>query len=842
MPNKDITLTAQWRTDENAPKTYVVNHMQQNVHNDEYTLQETEIITVANDASSTVTGKSYEGFTLEGVAEKAVDFAAEQSVAFTYARNTVDLSWDFGGGTARNNSYTQSGMIKFGTKIIAPSLKKAGAKDYAWNNPIVQTMGTAAQSYTATWTPIRYTVKLDANGGTGVAMTGFSLGYDESKALPENTYTRAGYEFNGWTEQRDGTGTSYADKAAVLNLTTVEGGNVTLYANWSPVTYKITYQLDGGTNHGENVATYTQFMGNLILREPTKTSYTFKGWFTNPEKTEKPGNFAIKSGDTGDKAFFAKWEVNQYTVVFNKNIGDNTTASQEFIYDVAQSFNANSWTRDGYSFDGWSTNSNGTGTKYADQQSVKNLKDSGKINLYAIWKPVTYQITYSIGGGSSNGGNPATYTVESNFTFNAPITSVTGDIFGGWYTTSDFSGSKVTNITELRSQMKPITLYANWLNPGVFRIYKNPGNGQFSVTRTGGTYGTVNVYFRTLNGSAIGGTHFTHQGGPAAMVQFADGSSSAKTISISVSETSEMYTGDTGDANYTSTKYVKYGVQRNFSVELLSATNGGRLGNTTATTTIEYTGSNKIVFEGEPSKSDIIDGAFSGPGLTAVSFNLNPEPDYYSVAASHQYFTYTNTSMSVIKPHVGLVNLIFTPIGFTDEQTFSTSNEFLQLFETFKLPNAILYLGTINFITADNAYYETNLNCARVSLQYIKKEGHYTGLTKGEWGSYEYKVIDERAPKLLGIGKLAAGAYGAGEKIVISLIFDEIISESSATISVSGIDGLTYVDGINTNVLYFEGTVGSGGFTPSEGGVIDASKVTINGKTSIKDLAGVAME
>ena len=82
--------------------------------------------------------------------------------------------------------------------------------------------------------PIVYTVSFDANGGTGT-VENMTLSYGEEKALPENALTREGYTFAGWNTKADGSGTAFADKATVKNLTVSETEAFLLFAQWTEI-------------------------------------------------------------------------------------------------------------------------------------------------------------------------------------------------------------------------------------------------------------------------------------------------------------------------------------------------------------------------------------------------------------------------------------------------------------------------------------------------------------------------------------------------------------------------------------------------------------------------------
>ena len=91
---------------------------------------------------------------------------------------------------------------------------------------------TGSRTFYAKWTAIKYSVKFNANGGSGTMTNQTGIKYGTTVKLKANTFTRSGYTFNGWNRKADGSGTSYADKASVKNLASTEGGLVTLYAQW----------------------------------------------------------------------------------------------------------------------------------------------------------------------------------------------------------------------------------------------------------------------------------------------------------------------------------------------------------------------------------------------------------------------------------------------------------------------------------------------------------------------------------------------------------------------------------------------------------------------------------
>ena len=240
--------------------------------------------------------------------------------------------------------------------------------------------------------PTAYTVTygIGNNKGTDVVTTDPSI-TSGSLVLPSTSITfskgvtKPGYTWKNWNSKADGTGTNLGTDDTYVSSNRT--GDITVYAYYDLITYNITYNLNGGT--GATNTTYNVTTATITLPSPSKTGYNFAGWYDNEGLT---GNAVtqIAQGSTGHKVFWAKWNANTYTVIFNKNANDatGTMTNQSFTYDeAAKPLTANAFTRTGYTFTGWNTNANGSGIAYNDGQSVQNLTDdnNGTINLYAQW-------------------------------------------------------------------------------------------------------------------------------------------------------------------------------------------------------------------------------------------------------------------------------------------------------------------------------------------------------------------------------------------------------------------------------------------------------------------------
>ena len=154
--------------------------------------------------------------------------------------------------------------------------------------------------------------------------------YDESKALPANGFSRVGYTFAGWNRSADGTadnGSNYRDKAVVKNLTLIPGGTATLYAQWKPLEYTLTFDYSKpgnatGTVTGADEASRKVAFDSSIgrLPEPQLTGWVFEGWYVDGTIVNGSymGGTKLKGDDiwnyTSDKTAFAKWTPVKYEV------------------------------------------------------------------------------------------------------------------------------------------------------------------------------------------------------------------------------------------------------------------------------------------------------------------------------------------------------------------------------------------------------------------------------------------------------------------------------------------------------------------------------------------------
>ncbi len=310
---------------------------------------------------------------------------------------------------------------------------------------------------------LTYTVTFHANQGSG-SMNVQQFENDVEQALSNNQFIRTGYTFKGWSKQPNGQ-VEYQNGDKVTNLTTQDGKNIDLYAVWEANTYTVTFDANGGIGTMKpQKMTYDQ-VATLATNQYTKPGYTFKGWSTQANgQVVYTNNKEVKNLVTeGNITLYAVWEANAYTVTFDANDGTGTMNPQNMTYDQVATLAANQYTKSGYTFKGWSTQSNGK-VVYTNSEEVSNLVTEGNITLYAVWQANTYTVTFHANQGSgSMNVQQFENDVEQALSNNQFIR--TGYTFKGWSKQPNGqveyqNGDKVINLST--QDGKNVDLYAVW--------------------------------------------------------------------------------------------------------------------------------------------------------------------------------------------------------------------------------------------------------------------------------------------------------------------------------------------------------------------------------------------
>ena len=351
----------------------------------------------------------------------------------------------------------------------------------------------------AKWTPIRYTVNFNANGGDG-SPSQASVSYDEALTLPGGSFSRTGYVLTGWNTAQDGTGTAYESSQEVVNLLSVQGASETLYAQWRPITYRVEFDLRGG--EGQIDAITVQYDESFTV--PTKDSvhrigYTFDSWFTdNLGGPYKPGHNAknLTTVDGAVVTLHPYWDANWYFVEFRAMNGTGQCVSQGgFNYDEPRQLNFNTFQWKGYTFVGWAVTPQGP-VKYADGETVVNLTEENMrtVPLFARWVPTTYYLNLDANGGT---GAPEKVTMHYGTSYTLPTEQDVrrpGYMLTGWKgkigksTKTYKPGAELRDLTTVEGE--EFTLTAQW-GPLKYTVRFEPGEGTGKIKTQAMTYGKL---------------------------------------------------------------------------------------------------------------------------------------------------------------------------------------------------------------------------------------------------------------------------------------------------------------------------------------------------------------
>ena len=147
-----------------------------------------------------------------------------------------------------------------------------------------------------------------------------------------------------------------------------------LTVQWTVPTYAVTLHPNGGTINSGNVTGYTYGVGVTLptADDMTNTGHTFKGWYDNENLTGSPVT-AIGSTGTGNKEYWAKWEINQYTITVKPENGKaDITITQDYGTNITAPADP---TREGYTFMGW-------------DREIPTTMPAENITLKARWKDI----------------------------------------------------------------------------------------------------------------------------------------------------------------------------------------------------------------------------------------------------------------------------------------------------------------------------------------------------------------------------------------------------------------------------------------------------------------------
>lgn len=308
-----------------------------------------------------------------------------------------------GSGTAYNAgaSYTGNAALSLyatwtsSTTTSAVTLPTPSRTGYAFDGWYTAAsggtrVGGAGGSYTPTgavtlhahWTQNTWTVSYAANGGSSTPASQTKL-YGQALTLRpaiSRSNATATYTVSYSANYSGGTNPSSATATKTTKYA---------FSGWK-ATNGTTYAASGSytTNAATTMTaqwTSSASTTSVTLPTPTRTGYTFGGWYKESACTNKVGNGGASYTPTASIQLFAKWTVNTWTVAYSANGGTGAPASQTKTYGQTLTLSSTRPARSGYTFLGWATKSDGTGTAYAPGGSYTA---NAAATLYAVWVAV----------------------------------------------------------------------------------------------------------------------------------------------------------------------------------------------------------------------------------------------------------------------------------------------------------------------------------------------------------------------------------------------------------------------------------------------------------------------
>lgn len=350
----------------------------------------------------------------------------------------------------------------------------------------------------------QYTISFAGGGGTGSmsSLTNKDCGSDVT--LPNVSFTKTGYDFDGWHADVDvkvggatiPTGSTIANQATIQDIRS----NVALTAQWVAKEYTITLDREGASTGSENVTMTYNSSSHTAITAPSKTGYNFGGWYSGDNGTGSQvmdasgvlqanvdgytGAGGVWTRTTTPTTLYAKWNAKEYTINLDREGASTGAESVTATYDAGTLAGWSAPSKTGYTFGGYWSDDNGTGTLVISTTGVLQnsvtisavawtdgsghwVKDGG-VTVYAKWTAEQYDITYKDQGNVAYSGNatagvptgaPTTHTYGSATALVDGVKD--GYRFDGWFTDPSCTVSAGSSIGAT-AMTADFTLYAKW--------------------------------------------------------------------------------------------------------------------------------------------------------------------------------------------------------------------------------------------------------------------------------------------------------------------------------------------------------------------------------------------
>jgi uncharacterized repeat protein (TIGR02543 family) len=335
------------------------------------------------------------------------------------------------------------------------SMVRAGYTFGGWSNGV--TTFASGASYTPTsgitlnpvWNANTYTITFNSNVATSGNVPANQTWTTGTSALTLSGNTgspvlaKSGYTFGGWA-------TTSSSTTPVTTYSTL--ANQTFYAIWTPISYTITYALNGGTGTLPTQANQQISWSFTLASAPTRTDYIFAGWSDSATATtySEGASYLITATSAPAITLTAQW-IPTYTLSYVLN-GSTSAVTGEGTYSSGTIVPLSAApTRTGYTFNNWLDSSNITRAAESSFTMVQNSV------LQAQWTAILYPVTYALNGATG------TLPLQSSLAIHSPFTVATAPVragytFGGWSDGTNVYPAGSTYVIGTSS----VTLTAQW--------------------------------------------------------------------------------------------------------------------------------------------------------------------------------------------------------------------------------------------------------------------------------------------------------------------------------------------------------------------------------------------
>ena len=331
-----------------------------------------------------------------------------------------------------------------------------------WTGQVAVGAGKGSATVTVYSYPFNVKSKQDdatSTNSTLVTATFTSLANSTAGSIEYSASASAGYEFSGWYSSASCSGTASSTSSSWTAVSkTTSSKSVKYYAQFSPKTYTVTLNGNGGGSSSKKV-TYDATYGDLP--SSTRSGYTFAGWYTAATGGSQV-TASTKVQTANDHTLYAHWTANSYDVTLKANggVGDDQVVSATYNSKMPTTLKNGGKivapTKTGYSFTGYFK---GDAKYYGNDLTPTNTKWTtvGNGTLLAGWQANTYTVSFNGNGGSNANNKTVTYDATYG---ELPSSTRTGYTFVGWFTEA-VGGTQIIASTTVKITAAQ-TLYAHW--------------------------------------------------------------------------------------------------------------------------------------------------------------------------------------------------------------------------------------------------------------------------------------------------------------------------------------------------------------------------------------------